>query len=205
MPTDLDLSCLPFSIWICINNPDQVNWLAEKTKWARHLNLFSMTRVKEWWHTFWMLSAICIRPCGCLLLNFLFFMFCTVHCLVDIIALDKMLSSTKKYLYFFLFPDENICLSQALLMSTHNICFHREIRKLLTLKMTRKPASKMSPVYVFCWIFLLTFQTYFCIQANSVDPNQTAPRGAVWSGSTLFAKITFKTSAGVCKTLCPQL
>ena len=45
-------------------------------------------------------------------------------------------------------------------------------------------------VYVVCWIFLQTFQTYFCIQANSVDPDQTAPRGAVWSGSTLFAKMT---------------
>ena len=51
----------------------------------------------------------------------------------------------------------------------------------------------MSSVYVVCWIFLQTFQTYFCIQANSVDPNQTAPpKGAVWSGSTLFAKMTFK-------------
>ena len=46
----------------------------------------------------------------------------------------------------------------------------------------------MSSIYVVCWIFLQTFQTYFCIQANSVDPDQTA-RGAVWSGSTLFAKI----------------
>ena len=27
----------------------------------------------------------------------------------------------------------------------------------------------MSSVYVVCWIFLQTFQTYFCIQANSVD------------------------------------
>ena len=27
----------------------------------------------------------------------------------------------------------------------------------------------MSSVYVACWIFLNTFQTYFCIQANSVD------------------------------------
>ena len=27
--------------------------------------------------------------------------------------------------------------------------------------------------------------------ANSVDPDQTAPRGAVWSRSTLFAKMTF--------------
>ena len=33
----------------------------------------------------------------------------------------------------------------------------------------------MSSVYVVCWIFLQTFQTYFCIQANSVDPDQTAP------------------------------
>ena len=32
----------------------------------------------------------------------------------------------------------------------------------------------MSPVYVVCWIFLQTFQTYFWIQANSVDPDQTA-------------------------------
>ena len=28
-PNDLDLHCLPFSIWICINNVDQVIWLAE--------------------------------------------------------------------------------------------------------------------------------------------------------------------------------
>ena len=26
-----------------------------------------------------------------------------------------------------------------------------------------------------------------CIEANSVDPEQTDPIGAVWSGSTLFA------------------
>ena len=50
----------------------------------------------------------------------------------------------------------------------------------------------MSSVYVVCWIFLQTSQTYFCIQANSVDPDQTAPRGAVWSGSKLFAEMTFK-------------
>ena len=31
----------------------------------------------------------------------------------------------------------------------------------------------MSSVYVVCWIFLQTFQTYFCIQANSVDPDQS--------------------------------
>ena len=31
----------------------------------------------------------------------------------------------------------------------------------------------MLSVYVVCWILLQTFQTYFCIQANSVDPDQT--------------------------------
>ena len=31
----------------------------------------------------------------------------------------------------------------------------------------------MSSVYVVCWIFLQTFQTYFCIPENSVDPDQT--------------------------------
>ena len=50
----------------------------------------------------------------------------------------------------------------------------------------------MSSVYVVCWTFLQTFQTYFNIQANSVDSDQTAPRGAVWYWSTLFAKNDFK-------------
>ena len=53
----------------------------------------------------------------------------------------------------------------------------------------------MLSVYVVCWIFLQTFQIYFCIQANSVDPDQTAPRGAVWYGSKLLAKITLKSQA----------
>ena len=53
----------------------------------------------------------------------------------------------------------------------------------------------MSSVYVVCWIFLLTFQTYFCIQANSVDPDQTAPREAVWSGSICLQKWFLKSQA----------
>ena len=32
----------------------------------------------------------------------------------------------------------------------------------------------MLSVYVICWLFLQTFQTYFCIQWNNVDPDQTA-------------------------------
>ena len=34
----------------------------------------------------------------------------------------------------------------------------------------------MSSGYVVCWIFLQKFQTYFCIKANSVDADQTAPK-----------------------------
>ena len=69
---------------------------------------------------------------------------------------------------------------------------------LLTLKAPRKTASEnvvfMSSAEYSCKLY----QTYFCIQANSVDPDQTAPKGAVWSwstlwsGSTLFAEMTFK-------------
>ena len=32
--------------------------------------------------------------------------------------------------------------------------------------------------------------------ANSVDPDQTAPLGAVWSGPTLFAKICLSENLG---------
>ena len=32
--------------------------------------------------------------------------------------------------------------------------------------------------------------------ANSVDPDETAPVGAVWSGSTLFAQISLLVNLG---------
>ena len=51
-PTDLDLHCLPFSMWICINSLDQGIWLANNQKWTWHLNLFSMTKVKIFWNGF---------------------------------------------------------------------------------------------------------------------------------------------------------
>ena len=37
--------CVSFSMWIYINNLDQVIWLADNLKRPRHLNLFSMARV----------------------------------------------------------------------------------------------------------------------------------------------------------------
>ena len=69
-----------------------------------------------------------------------------------------------------------------------NYIFIRKSRCIQPLKCHENLHQEMSSVYFICWIFLQTFQTYFCIQANTVDPDQTAPRGVVCSGSTLFAK-----------------
>ena len=56
-----------------------------------------------------------------------------------------------------------------------------------TLKGPRKNASEN----VVCWSPLLQILPNITdklhIEANSVDPEQTAPIGAVWSGSTLNA------------------
>ena len=50
-PTDLDLHCLPLSMWTFTNNLDLVIWLAENWKWVWHVNLFSMARVKYLSHS----------------------------------------------------------------------------------------------------------------------------------------------------------
>ena len=46
---------------------------------------------------------------------------------------------------------------------------------------------KMSSAEVVCCNYLPTIIDEVSIEANSVDPGQTAPIGADWSGSTLFA------------------
>ena len=53
----------------------------------------------------------------------------------------------------------------------------------------------MSSVYVICWIFLQTLQTYFCILANSVDPDQTAPKKQSDLGPHCLEKWLFKSQA----------
>ena len=45
----------------------------------------------------------------------------------------------------------------------------------------------MSSAEVACCKKLPSISDKLSIEANSVDPEQTAPIGAVWSGSTLFA------------------
>ena len=46
---------------------------------------------------------------------------------------------------------------------------------------------KMSSAEVVCCKQLPNITDELSIEANSLDPEQTAPIGAVWSGSTLFA------------------
>ena len=47
--------------------------------------------------------------------------------------------------------------------------------------------SNIYPKYSKCPKNLYTKLSYIMAHANSADPDQTAPLGAVWSGSTLFA------------------
>ena len=57
----------------------------------------------------------------------------------------------------------------------------------LTLEAPRKNASKKSSAEVVRCKKLPNITDELSIEANNVDPEQTAPNGAVWSGSTLFA------------------
>ena len=46
---------------------------------------------------------------------------------------------------------------------------------------------KMLSAEVVCCKYLPNITDELSIEANSMDPEPTAPIGAVWSGSTLFA------------------
>ena len=46
---------------------------------------------------------------------------------------------------------------------------------------------KMSSAEVVCFKKMPDITDELSKEANSMDPDQTAPIGAVWSGSTLFA------------------
>ena len=56
----------------------------------------------------------------------------------------------------------------------------------------------MLSVYVVCWIFLQTFQTYFCIQTNSVDPDQTALSPHCLQKWLLKSKADYKADNNFC-------
>ena len=60
-------------------------------------------------------------------------------------------------------------------------------RHTLPLKRQEKIHLKMLSAEVVCCKWLSNITDKLSIEVNSVDPEQTAPIGAVWSGSTLFA------------------
>ena len=45
----------------------------------------------------------------------------------------------------------------------------------------------MLSAYYICCIYSNALQNTFVMEANTMNPDQTAPKGAVWSGSILFA------------------
>ena len=49
------------------------------------------------------------------------------------------------------------------------------------------PLTLKAPITTIVVCFCLLLVTLKVTSANSVDPDKTAPLGAVWSGSTLFA------------------
>ena len=63
-------------------------------------------------------------------------------------------------------------LLKVLLMSNHTICYWKKKKKIQ---------------YGKCPKILFTKAFDKMVYAKSVDPDQTSPEGAVWSGSTLFA------------------
>ena len=65
------------------------------------------------------------------------------------------------------------------------------ILRVLTLKMPRKPVSEN--VVCLCLLNILAnFSNLFFHKDKQCGPDQTAPRGAVSSESTLLAKMAFK-------------
>ena len=70
---------------------------------------------------------------------------------------------------------------------------HKQSKKVfVSNKMPRQPASEN--VVCLCRLLniLANFSNLFLHTGKQCGPDQTAPRGAVWSGSTPFAKMTFK-------------
>ena len=82
----------------------------------------------------------------------------------------------------FLFLHKNVCFEYSLLY----ICFCREIRKIF-FSWKKCLIWSFALTLNYCRLLCHLFVILKVIFANSVDPDQTAPLGAVWSGSTLFA------------------
>ena len=100
-PTDLDLHCLPLSMWIYSNNSDQVIWLAENKTWAWHLNLFSRERVNtpRVWNTENIFLKICksYKHIDVSALNCLFIGFGTISYILNLGCINFYIHCTIKF------------------------------------------------------------------------------------------------------------
>ena len=89
-------------------------------------------------------------------------------------------------------------------LGAHSLCWfcdeaaHIVVSFHVTAKIWKLQTSEKNAVIVLNLIWF--YQTVMCQEdeegiANSVDPDQTAPKGAIWSGSTLFAQPCLSESA----------
>ena len=94
------------------------------------------------------------------------------------------------YFNHIFFPPINDSIFNVWLSNVIDNKLHTEIKEVLLWGKNNKNKQKQNS-YAICKDILsypLKFTLYG--RANSVDPNQNAPKGAVWSGSTLFATVS---------------
>ena len=74
--------------------------------------------------------------------------------------------------------------------------FHGTYRKFPKYSDTQKIGCKLSKIWT-VWLYHRVMSPNDADgMANSVDPDQTAPLGAVWSGSALFAQTCLSENLG---------
>ena len=88
-------------------------------------------------------------------------------------------------------------------MSTHNICFHGEIRKIFTgypplSRLMNYPRNILNKSSGLCYWRSMKFKYWHRhARTKNVDPDHSIPKGAIWSGSVLLFLLYFlNTSLG---------
>ena len=157
----------------------QISWLLRLLKESTDLDLlclqrkglsgFSKTRVKTMFFTCRLID-ICVNY-FCLSCDWWLKMIRTCY-----IAPSKVLLFNQKVLIFFLFLHECICCGYSLeapcrgiLMSTHNICFHEEIRKTFTCTLWYAILCR-AMFYFICTNIPPTEREIFAVQVGTPQP-----------------------------------
>ena len=76
------------------------------------------------------------------------------------------------------------------------VCNFHAYRKFPKYSDTQKICCNLSKIWIMWHYYSVMSPNDVDGMANSVDPDQTAPLGAVWSGSTLFAKAYLSKNLG---------